>query len=81
MTHETRYDKLVNKLYGEMALSPKEAGRILDKVEDLATERTKALAKIRAQAYSDYCRADYTFTKYWQEAWDVARAEVLEGLE
>jgi hypothetical protein len=78
MIHETRYDRLVNKLYGELALSPKEAGRILDKVEALATERTKALAKIREQAHRDYCRADHTFNKHWQEAWVAARDEVME---
>ena len=81
MTHETRYDRLVNKLYGELSLSPKEAGRILDKVEARATERTKALAKIREQAHKDYCRADHTFNKHWQDAWTSARDEVLEELE
>lgn len=78
MTHETRYDKLVNKLYGEMALSCADATRILEKVEALATERTRALAKIVEQAHMDYCRADHTFNKYYRAAWTAARDEVLE---
>jgi hypothetical protein len=78
VSNETRYEKLVNKLYMELNLPPSVVVPMLAKVEALATERTKALAKIREQAHRDYCRADHTFNKYWQEAWVAARDEVLE---
>jgi hypothetical protein len=78
MAHETLYEKLVDKLYMEWELPPNVVTPMLAKVEALATERTKALAKIRDQAYSDYCRASHTFDKYWREVWTAARDEVLE---
>jgi len=78
VSNDTRRIVLRTELYGELALPPKEAVRILDKVEALATKRTQALAKIREQAHRDYCRADHTFNKYWQEAWVAARDEVME---
>ena len=81
MTHETLYGRLVDKLYMELDLPPRVVIPMLAKVEALATERTKALAKIREQAHRDYCRADHTFNKYWREAWVAARDEVLEELE
>lgn len=80
MTYNTHHDRLINELYGELALSPKEAGGVLDKIEALATKRTGALAKIRDQTHRDYCRAQHTFDKYWREAWTAARDEVLAEL-
>lgn len=75
------YAEFITKLGIE--LPPKSIHLALDRVVDIANERTRELQEARDTAFKAYLKVDREFNKQWLEVWTVNRDLTLaeEGIE
>jgi hypothetical protein len=73
--------EFTTKLRGKLPL--KAATRAVERVVDIANERTQELSHARNVAFRDYLKLDEEFNKQWLQAWTVNRDLTLasEGIE